>query len=168
MPHQVVVKPSSSATKIRIVYDASSKKGGTDYRSLNDVLLRGPLLLSNLCGILLRARLSPILVTADVEKAFFQLGLHENQRDSVRFLWVKDPCAPVKTNNLKVYRFTRIPFGVTSSPFLLNATIQYHLSNEPTELKDEIRKSIYVDNVFLSAQNSREAIEKSQGAVRIF
>ncbi|MFH4981860.1 hypothetical protein AB6A40_008569 [Gnathostoma spinigerum] len=141
MPHQAVIKPDSLTTKIRIVYDASSKAKG-NHNSLNDVLLKGPLLLPDLCGILLRSRLTPVLVTADIEKAFLQLGLHQNQRDAVRFLWVNDVNAPVNDVNLKVFRFTRVPFGVTSSPFLLDATIQHHLDNEPTELKNEIKRNI--------------------------
>ena len=46
--------------------------------------------------------------------------------DFLRFLWVKDPnTEPVELVKL---RFTRVVFGVTSSPFLLNATIDTHIN----------------------------------------
>uniref|UniRef100_A0A915B870 CCHC-type domain-containing protein n=1 Tax=Parascaris univalens TaxID=6257 RepID=A0A915B870_PARUN len=167
MPHQAVVRPGKATTKIRIVYDASSKTRKEGH-SLNDVLLRGPLLLTKLCGVLLRVRLAPILITADVEKAFLQIGLHHDQRDAVRFIWVKDVTAPVSSTNLRVFRFTRVPFGVISSPFLLNATIQYHLKRKTTEIREEIQDNIYVDNVFLTAHQIPAAIEKGQEAKRVF
>uniref|UniRef100_A0A915ABG9 Reverse transcriptase domain-containing protein n=1 Tax=Parascaris univalens TaxID=6257 RepID=A0A915ABG9_PARUN len=153
MPHQAVVRPGRAATKIRIVYDASSRTRKEGH-SLNDVLLRGPLLLANLCGVLLRARLAPIFITAYVEKAFLQMGLHDDQRDAVRFIWVKDVTAPVSSTNLGVLRFTRVPFGVISSSSLLNATIQYHLKKKMTEFREEIQDNIYVNNVFLTTPST--------------
>uniref|UniRef100_A0A915AYL9 Uncharacterized protein n=1 Tax=Parascaris univalens TaxID=6257 RepID=A0A915AYL9_PARUN len=122
MPHQPVVRPGRATTKIRIVYDASSKTRKEDH-SLNDVLLRRPLLLANLCEVLLRVRLAPILITADVEKALLQIGLHDDQRGAVRFIWVKDV---ISSTNLRAFSFTRVPFGVISSPFLLNAILLVH------------------------------------------
>ncbi|VDP01953.1 unnamed protein product [Heligmosomoides polygyrus] len=88
MSHQAVFKPSSHTTKCRIVFDASSKRNGEF--SLNDVIHQGPLLLPNLCGILLRCRVGAKLLTADVEKAFHMIYLQESERDAVRFLWLKD------------------------------------------------------------------------------
>ena len=41
----------------------------------------------------------------------------------LRFLWAEDPF----DNDVKLVtmRFTRVVFGVSSSPFLLNATVKY-------------------------------------------
>ncbi|MFH4984757.1 hypothetical protein AB6A40_011466, partial [Gnathostoma spinigerum] len=167
MPHQPVVRPGKGMTKVRTVHDASSK-GKKEALSLNEVLLKGPLLVSSLCGILLRARLTKILITADVEKTFLQLGLHTDQRDAVRFIWVRDVKLAAESNNLRIFRFARVPFGVISSPFLLNATIRYHLDKEKTELREEIKRGIYVNNVFLSATDASTAVEKSQETRRIF
>ncbi|XP_053381887.1 uncharacterized protein LOC128549323 [Mercenaria mercenaria] len=48
-PHHPVIKPDKNTTKVRIVYDASTKsKSG--YKSLNECLYRGPVLLKDLCG----------------------------------------------------------------------------------------------------------------------
>uniref|UniRef100_A0A915A134 Reverse transcriptase domain-containing protein n=1 Tax=Parascaris univalens TaxID=6257 RepID=A0A915A134_PARUN len=167
MSYQAVVRPGKGTTKVRIVYDASPKTRKEGH-SLNDVLLRGPLLQTNLYGVLLRVRLAPILITADLEKACLQIGLHDDQRDAVRFIWVKDVTAPVSSSNLRVLRFTRVPSGVISSPFLLNATIQYHLERKTTEFREEMQDDIYVDNVFLTAHEIPAAIEKGQGAKSVF
>jgi hypothetical protein len=71
IPHMAVVRLDKSFTKVRIVYDASSKTNNK-VPSLNDCLLKGPDLSADLCGMLLRARLRLILMTLDVEKAFLQ------------------------------------------------------------------------------------------------
>uniref|UniRef100_A0A1I7XEU1 DUF1758 domain-containing protein n=1 Tax=Heterorhabditis bacteriophora TaxID=37862 RepID=A0A1I7XEU1_HETBA len=59
LPHHPVITPQKSTTKLRIVYDASAKL--KNYPSLNECLYRGPVLLPDLCGILLRLRLAPIV-----------------------------------------------------------------------------------------------------------
>ena len=53
LPHHLVVTPGKQTTKVRIVYDASAKPGKNAV-SLNDSLYRGPVMLSELCGKLLR------------------------------------------------------------------------------------------------------------------
>ena len=57
------------------------------------------------------------------------------------------------------FRFIRVVFGVTSSPFLLNATIQYHLKKlSHKDLVDNLLKSIYVDDIVSGAQDDKEAL----------
>ena len=53
IPHHAVITPEKSTTKVKMVYDASakSKKGSL---SLNECLHRGPVILEDLCGLLLR------------------------------------------------------------------------------------------------------------------
>uniref|UniRef100_A0A183FAG8 DUF1758 domain-containing protein n=1 Tax=Heligmosomoides polygyrus TaxID=6339 RepID=A0A183FAG8_HELPZ len=58
IPHQAVLTPHKTTTKIRIVYDASAHYKGCP--SLNDVLHRGPVILPSLYGVLLRFRIGRI------------------------------------------------------------------------------------------------------------
>ena len=74
LPHHPVVTPSKSTTKLRIVYDASIKAKRGD-KSLNECLYRGPVLLPDLCGILLCFRIQTTVLLADIEKAFLQVGI---------------------------------------------------------------------------------------------
>ncbi|KAH7698793.1 Pao retrotransposon peptidase family protein, partial [Aphelenchoides avenae] len=148
LPHHPVVREDKATTKVRIVYDASAKGGPA--------------------GMLLRFRVGRIVIAADIEKAFLQISLRESDRDVTRFLWLKDPSKGISDDNVVVYRFARIPFGVISSPFILAATIREHLKREASLLAEEIKQDIYSDNVLLFANSESEAIEKCRRAYQIF
>ncbi|KAK6744354.1 hypothetical protein RB195_011201 [Necator americanus] len=167
IPHQAVIKETSATTKLRVVFDASSHYRGAP--SLNDCLHSGPAILPDMVGILLRSRLTPYLLIADVEKAFLQIRLQRNQRDATRFLWLRNPNLPPTADNLRIFRFTRVPFGITASPFLLAASILYYLHLEPSKpLHKEIEDNIYVDNILLSASSERQAIKKYRSSKSLF
>lgn len=153
LPHHGI-KPENKS--MRIVYDASSKT--KDSKSLNECLYKGPLMLEDLTGLIIKFRQHPIGISADVEKAFLQIGLQKRDRDVTRFLWVKDIEKLVSEENLIHLRFCRVPFGIISSPFILNATIRYHLNkSDKTEIKD-LARDIYVDNAITGTNTIEEAI----------
>ena len=157
LPHHPVLSPGKSTTKVRIVYDASAKTQA-NAPSLNDCLHQGPVQLPTLCGILLRFRMSPIVMTADVEKAFLQVSISPTDRDVTRFFWYRDPAKPaVLKDNLVEYRFCRLPFGLICSPFLLENTLRFHLASNGTKTADSILENLYVDNVILGCDTVDEA-----------
>ena len=155
VPHHPVITPKKNTTKVRVVYDASAKTKPTN-KSLNDCLYRGPVILENLCGLLIRFRSHAIGLVADIEKAFLQIGLQPSDRDVVRFLWIRDLSKPVNQENLVTYRFTRVPFGVVSSPFLLGATVKFHLQKVGSPISMTIKDNIYVDNLITGVDNNQE------------
>ncbi|XP_060602882.1 uncharacterized protein LOC132755958, partial [Ruditapes philippinarum] len=168
LPHHAVIKPGKSTTKLRIVYDASAKSK-VENNSLNDCLYRGPVLLNDLCGILLRFRLHKIGIVSDIEKAFLQVGLQKYQRDVTRFIWLKHIEHPdISQNQIQEYRFCRIPFGIVSSPFLLGATIDYHLECYNNEIAKKLRGDIYMDNVVTGTVNIEAAKDLYIRSKRIF
>ena len=69
--------------KIRVVFDAGVKFQST---SLNENLLKGPDLLKNLVGVLLRFRQGKFCVMADIEKMFHQGIVDLRDRDALRFI----------------------------------------------------------------------------------
>ena len=141
--------------RIRIVYHASAKaKKGC--KSLNECLYRGSVILEDLCGLSLRFGIYKVALTADIEKAFLQVGLQPADRDVTRFLWLKDPTKPLSKDNLQIYRFTRVPFGVISSLFLLGATILRHLEQVGIPTAEKIMKHMYVDNLLTGVNSSKD------------
>ena len=63
-----VYKASSMTTKVRAVFDASAKS--STGISLNNTLLVGPTVHPLLIDVLLRFRLHPIALTADISKMY--------------------------------------------------------------------------------------------------
>ena len=62
-------------------------------------------------------------------------------------------------------RFTRVPFGNKSSPFLLNATIRYHLSQYPTSpVVEELTSNMYVDNWISGCDDHVQACDMTREA----
>ena len=151
---------------VRVVYDASAKTEGP---SLNDCLYTGPPLHKKIFEILVRFRVYPIILAADIEKAFLMSQISEPDQDVLRFLWFKDVHAEVP--ELQILKFTRVVFGVAPSPYLLNATIAQHL--EPFEITHQetvckIRESIYVDDIIMGALTESKAFESYRNSKTIF
>ena len=87
MPHKVVIRKSAQTAKVWIVYDASAKPNSNS-ASLNGCLETGPCLQTLLSDILVRTRLWPVLLCGDIEKAFLQIRIRENDGDALRFHWI--------------------------------------------------------------------------------
>ena len=84
LPHHPVLTPNKATVKIGIVYNASSK-AGSSMNSLNECLNRGHVILPDLCGLLNRFRIYPIVVLPDIEKAFLQVRIQEPDRNMTCF-----------------------------------------------------------------------------------
>ena len=113
IPHREVLKEDRATTKLRVVYDASSKRNG--HVSLNDCLETGPDLAPLIFDILLRFRMKKVALIGDLEKAFLSIGIDPKQRDFLRFSWVND----INSDNptIKTLKFMSLAFGLTTSPY---------------------------------------------------
>ena len=116
LPLHGVEKSTSSTTKLRVVSDASAKS--STGVSLNDTLLPGPSLYPPLTTLLLKFRTYNIAVSADIAKMFWEISVHPEDRDFLRFLVRNDK------GQVEDWRMTRVTFGVTSSPFLATASLR--------------------------------------------
>ncbi|XP_065672041.1 uncharacterized protein LOC136089876 [Hydra vulgaris] len=118
-PHRAVIKENSKTIKLRIVFDASAKEYGSP--SLNEFLHISPPLQPLLLNVILQNRLQLVCLTEDIKQAFLQIRVDNKDRDVFRFCWVSD----LKSKEVITLRFTRIPFGCASSPFILGGVIIY-------------------------------------------
>ena len=74
---------------------------------------------------MLRFRNHKVAIVGDIEKAFLMVHMAEADKDVLRFLWVDDISKPEP--QVITLRFRLVVFGLSSSPFLLNATIKHHM-----------------------------------------
>ena len=155
LPHFPVCRPERSSTKTRIVFDASAKFQGI---SLNDHILPGPKLLTNLFDVLLRFRRFPVAVACDVSEMYLQIRIPPEDRPKFRFLWRnlevdRDP---------DVYEFERVVFGDASAPFRAQFVSQENanIHEDTFPLASEtVRKSTYMDDSLDSTRNNDTAIQ---------
>ena len=159
IPHHAVLKDSTT-TPLRIVYDCSFKQG--EQPSLNDCLQPGPPLLNDLPGILLRFRLHKYAITTDIEKAFLHVNLDQADRDATRFYWLSNVDDP--ESEFIVYRFKSVMFGATSSPFILNATLNKHLTQSTDQVSTDMLRNLYVDDLASGTSDDDSAVNYYQDA----
>ncbi|XP_050516071.1 uncharacterized protein LOC114341344 [Diabrotica virgifera virgifera] len=159
LPHRPVLKEGST-TAVRPVFDASAREKNKP--SLNQCLEKGPNLIESIPLLLLKFRKFEIGVVSDIKKAFLQISVNKNDSEFLKFLWLNDNGEEI------VLRHKRVVFGVNCSPFLLGATIDYHLSKclencslpnakYSQETIERLAKSFYVDNCICSMTN-RESL----------
>lgn len=153
LPHHAVIKPESTSTKVRVVFNASKKT--TSGFSLNDVLHTGPTLQNDLMNVILRWRFFKYVFNGDIQKMYRQIIIHEEDRQFQRILFRNSPTDAIQDFSLKT-----VTFGVNCAPYLAIRTL-LHLSDDgktthPTAasiLKDQI----YVDDVLSGGHSLVEA-----------
>ncbi|XP_035229049.1 uncharacterized protein LOC118201122 [Stegodyphus dumicola] len=155
LPHHPVIKTGVTTTKIRPVFDASTtdSKGN----SLNNCLEKGPNLLELVPKLIMQFRKKDIGITSDIKKAFLQISLNPEDREYFKCLWWKDLS---RREEIITLRHCRVVFGASPSPFLLEATIAYHLETASDERKHtscQLKESFYVDNCITSLVTKEEA-----------
>ena len=82
LPHQAVKRQDALTTKLRVVFDASSKDEKS-LPSLNECMYVEPPMAPAIIDILLRFRAYKIGLAADIKKAFLYFAVDEDHRECV-------------------------------------------------------------------------------------
>ena len=115
----------------------------------------------------MRNRLKPVALAGDLKKAFIQVHIGPEDRDVLRFHWIKNKDPSV----IEVLRFTRALFGLVQSPFLLAGTLKLHLESlreKYPEVIEEILRSLYVDDVITGGNTTAEVRNLKKTIVSVF
>ncbi|GFW81449.1 integrase catalytic domain-containing protein [Trichonephila clavipes] len=153
LPHHGVVRDTNCTTKLRVVFDASSKTSSG--LSLNDLLMVGPRVQPELFPILIQFRIFSVAICADVEKMFRQIKVHEEDVDWQRILWRDSPTEPIREYRLVTY-------GTSSAPFLSTRTLRQLAINEQENYPAASRATLshfYADDLLSGSATKKGAIQ---------
>ncbi|NRA93174.1 MAG: hypothetical protein HRU26_10915 [Psychroserpens sp.] len=141
--HHEVFKIGST-TPLRIVINSSFCDKGEP--SLNDILMKGPNILTNLFEILVRWRIYPVAFTGDISKMYHNVGTGELEGHLRRFLW-RD-CQ--QDRDPDIFCFDTVTFGdrpagcIAVSALRATADMFSHYSEHAAEI---IKNDTYMDDV---------------------
>ena len=166
LPTVAVMRQQSQTTKVRLTMNASSVCPITK-KSLNSCLYSGPVshYMPCLIDLLIRFRLNPHILMADVSKLFWEIYVKKADRDWMRFLYSSE-----KSESPTVYRQKGLVMGIVSSPFQALYCIQELGTMFKTEfpLAYEAIQDIYVDDICHSFRNEAEAAEGARQLIQLF
>ena len=153
--HHAVVRKENKSTPVRIVFNSSASFQG---HILNDNWLKGPDLLNNILGVLIRFRESDIAVIGDISKMYHRVRIPERDQQVHRYLWRN-----METERKPdVYVKTVITFG--DKPSAAMAQIALHRTAEEgkesyPEAARIIREDTYMDDICFSVSSKEQATQ---------
>ena len=79
LPHHGVIRSDKETTKLQVVFNGSAKPDNTNL-SINECLETGPKLEPHLFDVIIKFRVYPIAIVADIENAFHQVLIAPEDR----------------------------------------------------------------------------------------
>ncbi|XP_029054234.1 uncharacterized protein LOC114881582 [Osmia bicornis bicornis] len=153
LPHHAVFK-SNEVRKIRVVFNASQR--GSNGLSLNDLLLPGPKLQTDITLVLTRWRFQKFAFVSDIVKMFRQILVDKRDWAWQYILWRCDASSPIQD-----FCATTVTYGTAAAPFLAIRTLlqlaQHGQLQFPTA-SATLRRQIYVNDIFAGADTLDDAM----------
>ena len=154
--HKEIICSDKSTMRLRVVYDESATCSGI---SLNQCHHTGPLLLPKIINIRLCFCSKQVAFVDDLEKPFLMVAVDERHQ-VLRFLWISNIHSD--TPEIVIICFCQLVFGLSPSPFLLNATLRHHVKKYEDVDQDFVKEflnSTYVDDLFSRSSSVEEACQ---------
>lgn len=163
MPHHSVVRADSTTTKTRVVFDASCKTDSG--MSLNDILIKGPVIQDELICIISRFRTHKYAMSADIEKMYRQILISEENRSLQTILWRSQP-----SDKLKEYCLNTITYGTKPASYLATACLEklaYEHEEKAPFGAQAIMSDFYMDDLLTGANTIEDAINLREKIMNI-
>ncbi|XP_062556914.1 uncharacterized protein LOC134221744 [Armigeres subalbatus] len=157
LPHHAILRPDSSTTKIRVVFDGSSKS--SNQLSLNDLLLTGPTVQPPMICTIINSRFHRFVMKADAEKMFRQILVHPEHRNLQQIAWRQEECKP-----LKIYRLNTVTYGTSCAPYLSTRVLNQLADDEGNDFPlaaSIVKNDFYVDDLLTGANTIEALVEAS-------
>ncbi|GFY13400.1 integrase catalytic domain-containing protein [Trichonephila clavipes] len=149
LPNHCVINDNSSTTKLRVVFDGSFKS--TNGNSLNDILLTGKKLQSDIFLTLLKFRFFPIAFSADIPKMYRQILISQDDVCIQQIFWRKSPEEP-----LGIFKLNTVTYGTSCAPYLAIRTLKQLCEDEKHRFPQAAKLAkdhFYVDDLLAGADS---------------
>ncbi|XP_054259587.1 uncharacterized protein LOC128984305 [Macrosteles quadrilineatus] len=154
LPHHGVFKENPPNSKIRVVFDGSSKTNNGV--SLNDILMPGPKLQNDISDVLLYFRCHKFVFTCDIRQMYRQILVAEDDKKYQLIFWRSNP-----DESLQVLKLNTVTYGLNCSPFIAIRTLQQLVKDEGhsyPKASEILTKSIFYDDIIAGAESLDEAL----------
>ncbi|XP_062556850.1 uncharacterized protein LOC134221678 [Armigeres subalbatus] len=155
LPHHSVLRPTSTTTKLRVVFDGSAKT--TTGVSINDVLMTGLTIQNDLAAILLRFRGFRYVFTLDIPKMFRQVGIHPQDASYQRIFWRYN-----RNDPLTVRELLTVTYGLGPSPFQATMALRQTAVDHKDEFPEAAKifeRGTYMDDILTGADTLPKACQ---------
>ncbi|XP_055543033.1 uncharacterized protein LOC129728609 [Wyeomyia smithii] len=155
LPHHAVIRQDSTTTKLRVVFNASSKTPNGP--SLNDVLMVGPTVQEDIRSITMRSRMHQVMIIADAKMMYRQVLVDRHDCRFQLIVWKPSPDHPMET-----YELRTVTYGTASAPFLATRVLNQLADDEGHQFPlaaRALKKDVYVDDLFSGGETIKEVIE---------
>ena len=153
MAHHAVLRPESASTPVRIVFNSSSSYQG---HKLNDYWMKGPDLLNNLFGVILRFRERETAIVGDISKMYHRVLIPEEDQHVHRFLWRNLD----ESREPDVYMKTVLTFGDKPAPAMAQIALKKtaeESKQESPQAAEVLERNVYMDDICASTDTTDEA-----------
>lgn len=155
IPHFCIIKPTSTTTSHRVVFDASGKSSNN--MSLNAMVLPGPKLQADINQLLINFRLHEICLSADVCKMYRMVLLDEVQRPYQHILWRYSVDQPIQK-----FALNTLTYGVASCPYLAIKVLHTLADDEAVKFPKAapiLKTAFFMDDLLWSVSTAEEALQ---------
>lgn len=161
IPHHGVIKKNDPSLPLRVVFNASAKTKST--MSLNDCLLPGPKLQSDLVKLVLDFRMHKYIIATDIRQMFRQIVIAPEDRPFQLIVWRNQPSHPIQT-----FQLNTVTYGMTSSPYLAIRTLHQLVHDEghahPSASKILLNNT-FVDDILFGSDSIPELLNLRQDII---
>ena len=153
--HHEVLRPESKSTPVRVVFNSSAVFRG---HRLNDYWMKGPDLLNDLFGMVLRFRENEVAFIGDISKMYHRIRIPEADQHVHRFLWRN-----LKTDRKPdVYVKTVLTFGDKPTPVMAQIALRKtadEAKKDFPEAAQVLKDNTYMDVICNSVRTEEQARE---------
>ncbi|XP_037958187.1 uncharacterized protein LOC119687775 [Teleopsis dalmanni] len=163
IPHHCILRPQSTTTKLRVVFDASARTSSG--RSLNEILMVGPTIQQDLILTLLTFRLHRYALTADISKMYRQFVVDPRDRNFQLVIWRNTVNEP-----LQLFQLNTVTYGMSAAPFLAIRSLTYLANTYQKEMPigaSVLSNDLYVDDLLTGVDTVEELCIKVSQVTKI-